>query len=348
MTLRRTVFLLLSMLLFYLPLLAQSRGGNTSAPSSQLITIRGRIVDAETGSAVLDARVTLMAMGNFMGQGGTTQGSEFYFDNVPVTMYEIKVEADGYETLQQAFQANLGMVGSLTIPIRRVKFVDTGGRGKVVSSRLLQLPSEARDAYQSGMTQLYDKHDPEKSLALFEKTLKLAPSFYEAQFQLGVAYQNLKRTPEAETAFRGAVKTSEGKYAPPQFYLASLLSGRQDFAAAEAAARKGLESDPKSASGHYELARALLGQGKADDAETEAKASLELSNGLPQNYLLLAAIAANRGQPAEAVKQLDEYLQALPNGPLSQTVRSQREILRQQAGLAKEEAPAPSAPAKPR
>ena len=350
MTKLRPVFALPLVLLFSLPALGQSRGGSTSVqPSVQFVTVRGRVVDAETGSPVLDARITLIAMGGTsMGQGQTSLGSDFEFDNIPATIYELRIEADGYQSLQQAFQANSGIIGSITIPIRKIKFVDAGPRGKTVSSRVLQLPAPAREAYQNGIAQLYEKHDPEKSLPFFDKTLKLAPAFYEATYQRGVAYQDLKRTAEAETAFRDAVKASDGKFAPPQFFLASLLSTRQSFAEAEAAARKGLESEPKSPQGHYELARALLGQGKIDEAETEAKASLELSSDLPQNFLLLAAVAANRGQPAEAVKDLDQYLKAVPDGPLSDTVRSQREILREQAGLAKVEAPAPNGPAKPR
>jgi tetratricopeptide (TPR) repeat protein len=345
MSRRGPLFLLPVVLLFCPPVFGQARRGN---PSVQYITVRGRVVDAETGSPVLDARVTLIAMGGtVLGQGQTSLGSDFEFDNIPVTMYELRVEADGYQALDQAFQANSGIIGSITIPIRRIKFVDTSVRGKTVSSRLLQLPAPAREAYHNGITQLYEKKDPEKSLPFFDKTLKLAPAFYEAQFQRGVAYQDLKRTPEAEAAFRDAVKASDGKFAPPQFFLASLLSGRRNFSEAETAARKGLESEPKSPQGHYELARALLGQGKADEAETEAKASLAISSELPQNFLLLAGISATRGQPAEAVKDLDQYLKAVPNGPLSDTVRSQREILRQQAGLAKEQPPSSNGPAKP-
>lgn len=347
MTIQRAVFLFSVALLFSIPVFAQGRG-NASQPT-MLISIRGRVVDVETGGPVLDARISLIAIGGTaMGQGQTSMGSDFTFDNLPTSaIYELKVEAEGYQTLQQPFQPSMSMSGYLTIPIRRTKFVEVPAKGKTVSNRLLQLPAAARDAFQNGMTQLYEKHSAEKSLPFFEKTLQLAPTFYEAQFQMGVAYQDLKRTPEAEAAFRDAAKSSDGKFAPPQFSLASLLSERQNFAEAETLALKGLESEPKSASGHYELARALLGQGKADQAESEARTSLDLSKDLPQNYLLLAAVTANRGQPADAVKNLDLYLAAVPTGPISDSVRGFREKLREQAGMAKADTAAPGGSAKP-
>ena len=347
MSLPRLLLMLSLPLLLAASAFAQVR--SNSAPSNQLVTIRGRVVDAETGAAVLDARVSLSGVtGGGLSGSQSTMGSEFEFDNIPTQgNYEIVVEADGYRPVRQPFQASYAIGGPFVIPLVRIKFVEKPAVGSAVSARLLQLPAEARDAYQNGMTQLYDKHDAQKSLAFFDKTLKLAPTFYEANYQLGMAYQDLKRTPEAESAFRDAMKASDGKFAPPAFSLASLLSMRQSFAEAESLARKGLQSDPKSASGHYELARALLGQGKADEAETEAKTSLELGSAIPQNYLLLAAIAANRGQPAGAVKDLDKYLEAVPDGPLTASVRSMRENLRQQAGLPKEEAERTNGPAKP-
>jgi tetratricopeptide (TPR) repeat protein len=161
-----------------------------------------------------------------------------------------------------------------------------------------------------------------------------------------VAYQNLKRTPDAMTAFREAVQGSDGKFAPAQFALASLLSEQQSFAEAETVVRKGLESDGKSATGHYELARALLGQGKAPEAETEAKASLELSPKLPQNYLILAAVCANRGQAAEAIEELDAYLRLVPTGPMADSVHTLRENLSKQVPQAK--AGGAAEPQKPR
>lgn len=312
---------------------SQGRGGAPSQPLTQSITVRGRVVDAETGSSVLDARVTLIATGGQNGgQGGSNMGSDFEFDNIPTaTLFELKVEADGYQTYQQFFQPTAaGMNGYMTIPLRKVKFVESPPKGKVVDARLLQLSGPAREAYQSGMTQLYEKNDPTKSMAFFERTLKLAPAFYEAHYQMGVAHQNLKQTSEAISAYQEAERGSEGKYAPAEFALASLLSEQQKFSDAEAAARKGLVANPKSAAGHYELARSLMGQGKAPEAETEAKASLELTPLLPQNYLLLAAVDANRGQPEPAIEQLDAYLKAVPTGAVADSVRALRESLAKQ------------------
>jgi len=335
MRIRTALFLLLALLLYSMPVAGQGRSGGQ--PPVSLVSVRGRVVDAETSSPVLDARVTMIASGGQIGgQGGSSMGSDFQFDNVLMqALYELKVEANGYQTFQQYFQPMSTINTYMTIPLRRIKFVEVPPKGKSVDSRLLQLPGPAREAYQSGMTQLYEKNDPAKSMAFFEKTLKLAPAFYEARYQLGVAHQNLKQTPEAITAFQEAAQGSNGKYAPAEFALASLLAEQQKFGDAETAARKGLDADPKSAAGHYELARALLGQGKAPEAETEAKASLELAPNMAQNQLILAAVCANRAQPAEAVEYLDAYLKAVPTGPMADAARALRENLSKQVPQAK-------------
>ena len=330
MSIPRSLLLFSALFLCTRPAAGQARG--PSSQPSNIVSVRGRIVDGETGASVLDARVTLIASGGQNGgQGGSSMGSEFQFDNVPAqTLYELKVEADGYATMQQYFQPMSSLSNYMTIPLRRIKFVEVPAKGRVVDARLLQLPGAAREAYQNGMTQLYEKNDAAKSMAFFEKTLKLAPGFYEAHYQMGVAYQNLKKTPEAIGAYQEAAEGSKDKYAPAEFALASLHSEQQKFADAEAAARKGVEADSKSAIGHYELARALLGQGKTEEAESEAKASLELNKDLPQNYLLLAGVCTTRGQTPDAVANLDAYLKAVPSGSLSDSVRTLRDNLSKQ------------------
>jgi len=334
------------LLLFCLPVSAQRGGGSGMI---QVVTIRGRVVDGDTGSSVLDARISLVGMAGGASNGSQSyMGSDFVFENIPTGLYEIVIEATGYQTLRQPMQTSSAMSSYITIPMRKIRAPRDVPAGKTVSSRLLQLPAPAREAYQNGISELYDKHDPEKSLPFFQKTLKLAPSFYEANYELGMAYQTLKRAPEALAAFREADKASAGKFAPAEIALASMLSEQQNYTGAEAAARHGLESEPKSATAHYELARALLGQGKTAEAETEAKASLEQSRDLPQNYLVLAAVSANRGETVDAIQDLDEYLKVVPSGPMSDSVRTLRDTLSKQAPQAKEGASASATPpAKP-
>jgi tetratricopeptide (TPR) repeat protein len=346
MSIRKALFPLAGLLLVASSLFAQAKGGGATAGSSQVVTIRGRVVDAETGSPILDARIALIGMAGGAGLGGssTIVGSDFEFDSIPTGLYEIAVEADGYQNIRQPMQTTSSMTSYITIPMRKSATGQRSPAGKTVTSRLLQLPGPAREAYQSGMALLYDKHDPEKSLPFFQKTLKLAPSFYEANYQLGVAYENLKRTPEATAALQEAQKSSGGKFAPAEVALASVLSEQQKYADAEAAARQGVEGEPKSGAAHYELARALLGQGKSEEAETEAKASLEQTKNLPQNYLLLAGICANRGDTAAAIQDLDDYLKAMPDGSLSDNVRTLRDTLNKQMPQAKDAPPQPVKP----
>jgi len=230
---------------------------------------------------------------------------------------------------------NVSMQGQLLdIPLQRLKFAETPPSGSKTSSRELQLSQKAREAYHQGLDLLYDKNNPEKSVPLFQQSLQAAPKFYEARYHLGVALEKLGKLADAEAAYREVNQMSEGKYGPAEISLASLLAGANHFPEAEQAARKGLESNPDSARGHYELSRALVGQSKWDEAEKEALVVLKLTKDLPQTYLLLAAAHSQQQRPEEAVKDLDEYLKLVPTGPVSDNARAARDSIQSQIGSA--------------
>ena len=309
----------LFLLLLTLPSAAQVLGRRGST-LGQTITLRGRVVDAETNSAVLQARIRLSSSG----VARTAVGGDFEFDELPARAnYEITVEADGYQDVREMLDPSVEATGFVVIAMHRFRGRERA-LGSKVTVRLLQLPGAAQEAFLKGMDCLYGKHDPAGSLPFFQETLKLAPKFYEAQYQAGMAYRSLGRAPESEAAFAGAAAASEGHYSPAQFALASVLSDRRKFAEAEVTARNGLQGEDDSGPGHYELARALLGQGKSGEAEKEARTTLARTRNLPQTHLLLAAIYDGRDDPEHAVRELDLYLRDVPKGGVSDSVRALR------------------------
>lgn len=104
--------------------------------------------------------------------------------------------------------------------------------------------------------------------------------------------------------------------------------GAQDFVKAEATARGMLANAPRFQDARILLARALLGQGKLEEAETLFRAAL--NEGLPFAATLawanigLGEIAMKRGQPAEAAKRFSDAVVASRDYPSSLAARLAR------------------------
>lgn len=109
---------------------------------------------------------------------------------------------------------------------------------------------------------------------------------------------------------------------------AALQLGGQDFPKAEATARAMLASAPRFQEAQIILARALLGQGRLDDAEKLFRSALE--EPLPFTATLawanigLGEIAMKHNQPAEAAKRFNDAVIASRDYPSSLAARAAR------------------------
>ena len=115
---------------------------------------------------------------------------------------------------------------------------------------------------------------------------------------------------------------------------------RQDYARAETLARELLTSSPRMQEARILLARTLLGQNKADEAEKEFRAALEESLPTPATLawgnIGMAEITLRKGQGAEAARRFNEAVRA--DAEYASTLAAR-------AGRIKAEAAAGNAPA---
>lgn len=115
---------------------------------------------------------------------------------------------------------------------------------------------------------------------------------------------------------------------PEALNEATLQLGGQDYVKAEATARAMIAAAPRFQEARILLARALLGQGKLEEAETLFRASLD--EPLPFTATLawanigLGEISLKRGQAAEAAKRFNEAVAASRDYPSSLAARAAR------------------------
>ena len=253
---------------------------------------------------------------------------DFSFSELAGGNYVLTIEVQGYERVER--DARLTTIASLTANISLHKTVggrpefgtSTAVRGDAVSARELALPAKAQDALAKGKERLYQKHDPAGSLPFFRKVVEISPGFYDGYYLEGIAYTQQGQLNEAESAFRKAIDGSEHHFADPCFALASLLTDKKQFTDAEQLSQEGMQTDPESWRGYYELARALLGEGKFAEAETNGIEARKRKTDFPGLHLILANIHMQLHKNEAVLEDVNAYLKLEPEGPASGQARA--------------------------
>jgi tetratricopeptide (TPR) repeat protein len=194
----------------------------------------------------------------------------------------------------------------------------------VVSVHELSIPPKALRAFEQG-SELLAKKDPARSLPHLQRAISDFPGYYEAYYNMGLAYLKLWRIPEAEQAYRKSIELSGGRYAQPFLALGAILDDGEKFVEAESVTRKGLDLDPDAWRGHYYLGVALLGLNRLEEAEKNVREAIRSKLDFVQAYLVLAEIHNREKNYHALLNDLDEYLNLEPNGPAGTGIKALRE-----------------------
>ena len=317
-------------------------GAGLSPSRGRTFTVSGVVSDAESRERIDGVRVDLQALsGGILATEFTNNGS-FEFTNVRMGSYQLIFEQVGYQDSREQLEVE-GPVFGMGITLRRLNGGGPGGSS--VSVRELSMPQKARDAMSKGMALLYQKSDYPGSIKQFERAIQAYPNFYEAYAQIGIAYMKMKDTARSEQALRKSLDLSEDRYPDALFLLAALFSSQQRFGDSEPLARKAVELDANSWHAQSELAQALFGLKRAEDAEKPAEEAAKLQPDNPLLRLLLADIHIALGNDPALLDDFNAYLKLAPNGNFAEKVRQHRDELQQrlQNSQASPSGPSPSA-----
>jgi tetratricopeptide (TPR) repeat protein len=147
-----------------------------------------------------------------------------------------------------------------------------------------------------------------KAIEQYRETLALKPGLYEAELNLGILLLQNRVAAEAAQLLESATqqKPTEPR---PAFYLAEAYLTLEQWRKAEAAYRRALELDPKSAPAHYGLGRALAKQGRFADARPALEQAGTLDAQYRDSLLELAAMLEQAKRPTEAIALYREFPQ---------------------------------------
>lgn len=318
--------------------------------------ISGHVRDAGSGQAVTAVRVELSAQGSGVSDVYVTTGTdgEFNIAGVKDGNFDIIVNAKGYKPYRETITLANGNFVMLTINLEKAA-PEAEAPAAALSAHELTVPQKARDMYLKGLA-LKAKPDYAGALEQFQKAIKQFPTYYEAYAEAGVAEVNLNQLDAGEKDLEKSIDLSDGKYALAMFYMAGLLNNKRAFDDALAIGKKGNAIDENSWRGNFEVARALIGLKRGDEALPYAKKAAEAAPDNSQMYVVLMnANIASHDYPA-ALAAIDSFLKLNGTGQQADQVRQLRgqieaAIQKQQAKAAaaanspQTAAPASSAPA---
>jgi hypothetical protein len=252
----------------------------------------------------------------------TNDSGWFEFARVNSGSYTLEVNVQGYQRVSMPVDPpGKGLVIELISTSNEKKPTATGA----VSAHELSMPAKARDLMTSGKTKLYAEKNAEGGLADFQSAIAIAPGYYEAYYQAGMAYLTMSKRDNAETSFRKSVDLSGDKYCEADVGLGTLMLDRNEFAQGEKIIRHGVELNPAYWMGHYELARALLNEDKLPDALKSADQAKSLAPGAAIVYRLLSNIHMHQKDYPALLTDLDAYIELDPDSPSGIRAKQLRE-----------------------
>ena len=324
---RRTAFAAVLVGVFFAPLFAYAQETRTTptvtVPSTKMFGIRGSVRLAQNERPLEMVKVELKRFsGEMLAATYSRSDGEFEFLDLPSGDFYLVVEERGYSPVRQSVQIRGSSVHSAIVYLTKIDSpFSSEKKSDSISVHELKLSSEEQSAFRKGMEMLYKKHDPMESIPLFQKVVNASPNFFEGHFHLGVAYDMLRKTVEAEAAFRKAIAASNEKYPKAFIALASLLTTQGRAAEAEPLVRQGLTLDSSSWQGHFELGRVLAALNKLEEAEKCLQETVQMQKSYPPAYLVLASVHIRMKNQSAVLRDLAEYLRLEPIGPQSEQAR---------------------------
>ena len=273
----------------------------------------------------------------------TSDDGGFRFRGLMRSSYTVSINASGYEPITLTVDLSFSSDKVVAIYLKRSSGKQVSPKASTISMHELSIPAKARELMESGKKKLYQDKDPRGGLADFQQAISVAPGYYEAHYQVAMAYLTLGNPEEAEKSLRKSVEVSGDKYGVADVGLGTVMLDRGSFSEGEKTIRRGLQLNPNLWLGHYELGRALLNEKRISEAQDSAEHARLLAPRAPMVYRLLSNIHLQEKDYPALLKDIDAYLTLDPDSPAGVRAKQLREQVQQKI-TSEHPAPASSEP----
>lgn len=271
--------------------------------------------------------------GNLIEETTTSDSAEFLFRGLQRGRYILTFEANAFQKAEVHLDLSFTSDNGMTVYMKPV-VAESGPvpLGTMISAHELSMPEAARELVDTGRKKLYAEKDAKGGLQDFEQAVSAAPSYYEAYREIAVAQLGMGRADEAIKSFRKSIEVSNDSYGDAEVGLGTLLVEKGDLETGEKAIRRGVELNPKSWMGFFELGKLDLNRNRLASSLQLAERARMLSPNSPVVYRLLANIHLRQKNYEDLLADLDAYLKLDPDSPAGVRAKEMRGQIQQELG----------------
>jgi Flp pilus assembly protein TadD len=276
--------------------------------------------------------------GNIIQSTKSESNDQFRFTHVAVVNattcafknYHLQINAVGLDIVRQPLALSTGNFSGaqVTIQLRRIPGLHSRSSEAVISIASLKQtpPAQALAAFDKAMAE-QRKGDPKKSVADFERALKIYPDFYEANLELGLQYDKEGRDDDAIRLLSRALEIN------PASVRARTALGRhayesKDFEKAAGLLKDAVQLGETSGDVYFMLGMSYINIDETDLAEASLLRALVIAPGKSEIHLALHNIYIKRRELDKALKELDTFLQEFPDAPDRERIQAEADRLR--------------------
>jgi len=273
--------------------------------------------------------------GSMLAPATTSASGGFEFYDLASSSYALAINQLGYEPIEITVDLSLTSSHGITIYLKPLASKSPSAAShSTVSTHELSMPQKARDLMESGRKKLHDK-DAQGALDDFQQATSTAPDYYEAHYQMALAYLTIGKPEDAEKSFRKSIEVSGDKYGEADVGLGKVLLDKGNSVEAEKTLRHGVELSPNSAHGFYELGRAQLNNKEIPEAEKSAEQARSLAPDTLAVYRLLANIHLHEKKLSALLQDLDAYIKLDPDSAAGTRAKQMRDEVQQKLAAQK-------------
>jgi Flp pilus assembly protein TadD len=252
----------------------------------------------------------------------TNDEGEFEISGLSNGNYNVSVRVPGFRPESESININGGGAGQSWPVVIYLKPATSA------NPLMKDVPKDALSKYEKGMDKA-TKDDPKGAIADFDAAIASYPSFAAAYYEKGAAQL---KTSDWDGALESFVKAIQIKpdYLEAKYGYGYAEFEKKNYEVASAAFNDVLQQRKDMPEAHMNLGISLFYLKKFDVAETELKAAMATSAGdkLALAHLYLGQIYSQKKQNADAIKELEKYLDLVPKAPNADRIKQAIEQLK--------------------
>jgi hypothetical protein len=250
-----------------------------------------------------------------------TDGS-FEFSGLGSGNYTVSIRAAGFRQESETISMEGSAAGQSYPVVFYLKLATSA------NPLMKDVPKDAISKYEKGMDKA-TKNDPKGAIADFDAAIAAYPKFTAAHYQKGAEQLKLNDWDGALESFVNAIQLKPD-YIEAKYGYAFAEFQKKNYEVAAAAFNDVLQQKKDMADAHMNLGISLFYLRNIDGAETELKAAVNSPGGerLVFTHLYLGQIYMQKKQNANAITELEKYLELAPKAPNGDKIKQTIEQLK--------------------